>query len=137
MALNAAEIPELDFRGLRRFGLTTGGIVALLFGILLPWLFGASWPVWPWTVFAVLAAWALLAPRTLKPLYRGWMLAGMLLGRVTTPIILTLVYFVVFVPAALVMRLLRKDPLHRSFEQVDTYRTKSTNPSGKNMEKPY
>jgi hypothetical protein len=44
-------IPELDARGLRQFALTTGGIVAGLFGLLLPWLFDAncltgpgSWP---------------------------------------------------------------------------------------------
>ena len=33
------EIPELDREGLRQFGLTTGGIVAVLFGVVLPWLF--------------------------------------------------------------------------------------------------
>ena len=32
--MNASDIPELDKRGLREFGLTTGAIVAVLFGIV-------------------------------------------------------------------------------------------------------
>jgi hypothetical protein len=43
-------IPELDKAGLRRFGLTTGIIVAVLFGIVLPWVFNLGWPTWPWMV---------------------------------------------------------------------------------------
>ena len=31
-------IPELDRKGLREFGLVTGGIVAVLFGLFFPWL---------------------------------------------------------------------------------------------------
>ena len=32
------EIPKLDKKGLREFGLITGGFIALLFGLLLPLL---------------------------------------------------------------------------------------------------
>lgn len=135
--MQAARIPELDARGLRRFGLTTGGIVAVLFGVLFPLLFAASWPLWPWIIFVLLGIWAIVAPATLDPLYKGWMRVGILLGRITTPIILTLVFAVAFVPAALVMRLLGKDPMRRRFDSTDTYRLKSKNPSSENMEKPY
>lgn len=45
---NAAhEIPELDRKGLRQFGLVTGGIVAGLFGLLFPWLLERALPLWP------------------------------------------------------------------------------------------
>ena len=33
MTINASNIPELDTKGLREFGLTTGAIVAVLFGL--------------------------------------------------------------------------------------------------------
>ena len=42
-------IPELDRRGLRSFGLTTGLMVAALFGLALPWLLEHQVPIWPWT----------------------------------------------------------------------------------------
>ena len=41
-------IPELDRAGLRQFGLLMGGFVALVFGLLLPWLFERTLPLWPW-----------------------------------------------------------------------------------------
>lgn len=38
------DIPQLDAKGLREFGLTTGAIIIGLFGLVLPLLFG-HWPV--------------------------------------------------------------------------------------------
>ncbi len=63
-------IPELDRKGLREFGLVTGTIVAVLFGLFFPWLLERAFPLWPWVVFGVLGAWALVAPLSLRPLYR-------------------------------------------------------------------
>ena len=135
--MNASDIPELDKRGLREFGLTTGAIVAVLFGIVFPYFLENARPVWPWVVFAVLAVWALIAPGTLNPVYRGWMRVGMLLGRVTTPIIMTLVFAITIVPMALILRILRRDFMRRKFDGSPSYRVKSRPPSVKNMEKPY
>ncbi len=133
----ASDIPELDKRGLRNFGLTTGAIVAVLFGIVLPWLFDFSRPLWPWVVFAVLAVWGLIAPASLRPVYRGWMRFGMLLSRITTPIILTLLFVIAILPGALLMRLFRNDPMRRTFDESASYRVKSKQPSVQNLEKPY
>ena len=71
MSADKAEIPELDRPGLRRFGLTTGAIVAALFGVLLPYLFDHAWPRWPWVIAAILITWATVAPGTLRLVYRG------------------------------------------------------------------
>ena len=59
------DIPDLDRRGLRKFGLTTGAIMVMLFGLVLPWLRDRPLPLWPWCVAAVLAVWALAAPASL------------------------------------------------------------------------
>jgi len=131
------EIPELDKKGLRHFGLTTGAIVAGLFGVVFPYVFNLSWPLWPWIIFAVLASWALIAPSSLRPVYRGWMRFGMLLGRITTPIILTLLFLITILPGALLLRLFGKDPMRRSFDDSSSYRVRSTQPSIQNLEKPY
>jgi len=135
--MHISDIPELDAAGLRRFGLTTGAILAGLFGLLFPWLFERPWPLWPWIVFALLAVWALVAPTTLRYLYKGWMRLGLLLGRITTPIILTLVFIVAILPGAIMLRILRKDFMRRKFDGASTYRIKSRQPSPSNMEKPY
>lgn len=137
MTMSASNIPELDTKGLREFGLTTGAIVAVLFGLGFPYLFERPWPVWPWAVAGILAVWAVILPNTLRPVYRGWMRIGLLLGKIITPIILTLVYAIAIIPTAIILRILGKDFMHRKFDQSKSYRVKSKNPSVTNMEKPY
>jgi len=132
------DIPELDAKGLRHFGLLTGGIVAGLFGLALPWLFGLAYPFWPWVLCGVLLVWATVAPRSLNPVYRNWMRIGLLLNRVTTPIILGAVYYVVITPAGAVMRLLRRDAMARRFDNTAaSYRISSKKPPKQNLEKPF
>ena len=131
------EIPVLDKGGLRQFGLTTGAIVAALFGIVFPYLLDLSWPLWPWIVFAVLGFWGIIAPTSLGPVYRGWMRFGMLLSKITTPIVLTLLFLITILPGAMLLRLFRKDPMRRSFDESSSYRVMAKQPSVENLEKPY
>lgn len=137
--MHAHVIPELDRVGLRRFGLTTGGLIALLFGVLLPWLFGAeTWPRWPWLIGGVLALWALVAPASLGPVYRGWMRFGLLMGAVMNPLILGIVFVGVMIPIGFVMRVFGKDPLSRRFAPGQaSYRQPSRRRDPKSMERPF
>lgn len=138
MAAVSHDIPDLDRKGLRSFGLTTGSIVAVLFGIFFPWLLERPVPWWPWMLGAILAGWALLAPGSLRLLYRGWMRFGLLMGRFTTPLILGLTFFLIFTPVALVRGLLRRDSMARSLDPAkETYRVHSAEQSAKRMEKPF
>ena len=138
-ALAAAHpIPDLDASGLRRFGLTTALIVVVLFGFAFPWLLERPLPVWPWVPAGVLALWAIVAPASLRRPYRGWMWVGILLGRVTTPIVMGVLFFGLVAPIALVRRLMRKDPLRRSIDaSAPTYRVPSDKPVPGHLEKPF
>jgi hypothetical protein len=128
----------LDARGLRRFGLTTAAILVALFGVALPWLLERPWPVWPWIVGGVLCVWALVLPSTLDGVYRGWMWIGILLGRVMTPIVMSLLFFVVILPIALGMKLARRDPMRRHIDRaVTTYRIASAKTPAAQLEKPF
>ena len=134
----ATEIPEIDTKGLREFAIVTGGVLAVLFGLFFPWLFERAYPLWPWVVFLISACWGLLAPDTLRPIYKGWMKLALLLGKVTTPIFLSIVFFVVFFPTALIMRLLGKDPMHRKFDNtLSSYRVAPHKSDKNNLEKPF
>lgn len=133
-----AAIPELDEKGLREFGLVTGGIVVGLFGLLIPWLFGLRFPLWPWILFVVLAAWALIAPATLRMVYRPWMRFGLFMSRITTPILLGAVFFLTVVPTAFVVRLFGRDPMARRLDDdVQSYRVPSKKAPRDNLERPF
>jgi Kef-type K+ transport system membrane component KefB len=132
------DIPELDAKGLRHFGLLTGGIVAGLFGLVLPWLFSFAYPIWPWVAGGTLAVWATVAPRSLRPVYRVWMRFGLLLNRITTPIILGTVYYVIITPTGAIMRLLRRDAMGKRYDHTtNSYRIPSKKPPKQNLEKPF
>lgn len=131
------EIPELDRKGLREFGLVTGGIVAGLFGLFFPWLLERSIPLWPWIVFGVLGVWGLVAPLSLRPVYRGWMRFGLMLSKVTTPLIMGIVFFVVITPVALILKIVGNDPMARKFDDSESYRVPTKKAPTENLEKPY
>lgn len=94
----------------RRFGLTVGGAFLALAAI-------ARWRGRDGAalVFAgvggLLVLAALAVPERLGPVSRGWMGLSRLLSRVTTPISLGIVYFVVITPVGLLMRLFGRRPL--------------------------
>ena len=131
------QIPELDARGLRQFALVTSAIIVGLFGILLPWLLGFGWPAWPWVLAAVLGGMGVVVPNAVRPVYMGWMRFGLILNRITTPILLGLVFFLLITPFGLVRRLIAKDPLARKLDDKESYRVPSVKRSADSMERPF
>lgn len=131
-------IPELDSQGLRKFAFTSAAIIVVLFALVIPFIFSFSFPVWPWIAGVILAGWGAIAPATLNPVYKVWMRFGLLMNRITTPIILGIVFFLVFTPIALVMRLFGRDELQlKRGSTVSTYRVVSKNSPKEKMEKPF
>jgi hypothetical protein len=131
-------IEPLDQAGYRKFGLTTGAMVAALFGLLIPWLFSLNYPRWPWLLAALLVTSALLAPRALQPVHAGWMRFGHFMNWINTRLILGVLFYGIFLPFGLGMRLLGKDPMHRKLDdRVSTYRVKSHNDSKDSVERPF
>ena len=132
------EIKPLDTAGYRKFGLTTGAIVAGLFGIAIPWLFSLDYPKWPWILAAILAVWALVLPATLKPVYFGWMKFGNVMNWINTRLILGILFYGLFLPFGMVMRALGKDPMHRRLDPArSSYRVISQNETKDHLERPY
>ena len=149
------EIPELDRKGLRDFAVATGLIIMVLFGILLPWVFSGVrlfhsydfWGVldpegtafrWPFMLGGLLILWGLIAPMTLSGVYRSWMKFGLVMSTVMTPLIMGVVFYLVFAPVGLVMKVFGKDAMARKFDtDADTYRIISKENPSKNLEKPF
>jgi len=62
-------------------------------------------------VAAAAAAAALLRPGLLHPLNKAWMMLGLALGMVVGPIVLAILFFGLFTPLALLLRMLGRDEL--------------------------
>lgn len=136
--MNFTDIPKLDKSGLRKFGLTTGILFAVLFGFFLPWMWQFTAPKWPLILGAVLCSLALVVPRSLAPFYQIWMRLALVLGWINSRVVLGLVFVVLVVPMAIAMRLLGKDPMTRKLErEKTTYRVISEPPTADSMTTPY
>ena len=124
---------------LRQFGLLFGATLVLLFGILLPFFIGYRFPLWPWVAAVLFTVLALLAPTALTPFYRGWMRFGLIAGFINTRIIMFVLYYALFVPTGLVMKLFGRDALARTTggKNSDSYRVASAVRPNDHFERPY
>jgi len=57
----------------------------------------------------------------LLPLNKLWMKFGILLGKIVSPIIMGIIFFGIFTPIAILMRLFRRDELRLSFKKKKTH----------------
>jgi len=113
---------EVTPKQLRSFGLLVGGIFALIGLWPLIWR-GEGLRLWAMIATAVLVLPAVVYPMSLKLIYRGWMAVGEALGWINTRIILSIIFYGVFTPVALVMRMRGKDPMRRGWDpNLESYR---------------
>ena len=113
---------EITTKQLRSFGITVGGIFALI----------GFWPVifrngdprwWLWGLAGCLLVPALLLPKSLFWVYKGWMAVGHVMGWINTRIILGAVFYTIVTPIGIFRSWLGKDPMGRQLRpDLDSYR---------------
>jgi hypothetical protein len=74
----------------------------------------------------------------LRPVYRGWMTFGLAMGRVTTPVLLGVVFLLVVTPIARLRALAGSDRLARRFNRgASSYRIASKAATPGDLERPF
>ena len=97
----------------RKFGLLVGGVFLLLGGISY-WRGHAVAPTVLWILGGTLVVAGALIPGHLGPVYRAWMRLAVLLSKITTPIIMGVIYYGLFTPMGLIRRALGRNALVRA-----------------------
>lgn len=87
----------------RKFGLTVGLPLAAL-SVIASWRGHPISTVVLGSLAALLLLGAFIAPRSLGPVERAWMGLATIISRVTTPVFMGIVYFVILTPIALLRR---------------------------------
>ena len=67
----------------------------------------------------------------LTPLNKVWFKFGLLLGRIISPIVMGIIFFLVVTPIGLLMRFLQKDLLNLKFNKRNTYWIEKSGPKSK------
>ena len=112
----------------RKFGLTVG-IAFLALAALILWRGHAIVATTIGIIGAALSLGGLLMPRHLGPVQRGWMAFAMAISKVTTPIVMGVVYFLVLTPTGILRRTLGRDPLVPPFKGTLWYGRSAENRS--------
>lgn len=94
----------------RRFGLTVGAAFALL-ALVLWWRGHDTARMIAGVASALFLAGGLLLPAYMGPVYRAWMRMGLAISKVTTPVFMGAVFFLVITPFGLVARAFGHRPL--------------------------
>ena len=108
-------------RDIEQFGFLIGGILVAL-GAWFAWTGRYEWQPFA-AVGALLALGGTFTPSAVRPLQRAWMIFAVVIGWVMTRIILTVLFFLVLTPVALVARLVGKRFLELGFREKPSPKT--------------
>ena len=87
--------------------------------------------IWSLVVSIIFLILGLINSKVLTPLNKLWFKFGLLLGRVISPLIMGIIFFLVVTPTALIMRIIGKDLLNLKFNNKKTYWIEKTDPKSK------
>ena len=87
--------------------------------------------IWSLIISIIFLFLGLLNSNFLNPLNKLWFKFGLLLGKVVSPIVMCLIFFLVVTPIGIIMRILRKDLLNLKFSKRNTYWINKSGPKSK------
>ena len=117
-----AVTPAATQKQLRQFGWMVGTVLILVGGWQLYRQIHPTARIVLWSVGGFLVLNGLLTPKILAPGYKIWMRLATVLGWINTRILLGLIFYLIFTPVGLVMRLSGRDPLTQRIDRTaDSY----------------
>ncbi len=87
--------------------------------------------LWSLIVSIIFLILGILNSEILSPLNKVWFKFGILLGKVISPIIMGIIFFVVVTPIGFIMRLSGKDLLNLKYSDIKSYWIKKSGPKSK------
>ena len=112
----------------RKFGLTVG-TAFLVLGAVALWRGRETPAVVLATIGAVLALAGLLVPTRLGPVESAWMKLAHAISKVTTPIVMGIIYFVVITPAGVLRRSFGGNPLQHQATEHGLWKRRTSPPT--------
>jgi len=72
-----------------------------------------------WILAVIVGVFGILAPSRVRPIYVGWMAIAWPIGYVVTHVLFGIIYFGLFTPIAILLRLIGRDALQRKFDKEE------------------
>ena len=110
------------------------GIIFFLVFLLIatyPLINGDELRLWSLVISIIFLLLGLINSKILNPLNKLWFKLGIFLGKIISPLIMGIIFFLVVTPIGLLMRLLNKDLLNLKFNNNRSYWIEKTEPKSK------
>ncbi len=113
----------------RSFGIVFFAVFLII--SIYPLINGNNIRLWALIISLVFLIFGLLNSTILNPLNRLWFKFGIFLGKIVSPLIMAIIFFIVVTPIGILMRILRKDLLNLKVNNSSSYWIKKDGPKSK------
>ena len=113
----------------RSFGIVF--FVVFLIIALYPLINNENIRIWSLVISLIFIVLGLLNSKILTPLNKLWFKFGIFLGKIISPVIMGIIFFLVVTPTGLIMRLLGKDVLNLKYNKNKSYWIEKNGPKSK------
>ncbi len=118
-------LPDKWMNSNKSFGIVFFFVFLLI--SLFPLINEESLKIWSLIVAFIFLFLGLINSRLLTPLNKSWFKFGIILGKIISPIIMLIIFFLVVTPIGILMKIFKKDILNLKFNKNKTYWIKKTN----------
>ena len=120
---------EIKISSNRSFGIVF--FIFFLIVALYPLFNNEDLKLWSLIISIIFLILGLLNSKVLTPLNKIWFKFGIILGKIVSPFVMGIIYFLIVTPIGLIMRLFRKDLLNLKYDNKNTYWIEKTGPKSK------
>ena len=120
---------EIKISANKSFGIVFFTVFLLI--ALYPLIKDGNVRLWSLTVSFIILIITLLYPKFLDPLNKLWFKFGIFLGKIISPLVMGIIFFLVVTPIGLIMRLLGKDILNLKYNKSKSYWIEKSGPKSK------
>ena len=117
---------DIKINSNRNFGIVF--FIVFLLITLYPLTYGEEIRVWSAIISLIFLVLGLFNSKILTPLNKLWFKFGLFLGKITSPIIMGIIFFLVVTPIGLLMKLLGKDLINLKYNNNKSYWIKKNGP---------
>ena len=98
---------------------------------LFPLINNSEIRVWAVIISLIFLILGLINSKILTPLNKAWLKFGIFLGKIISPLIMGIIFFLVVTPIGLLMKILKKDLLNLKFNKHKSYWIEKSEPKSK------
>ena len=113
----------------RSFGIVF--FVVFLIIAIYPLINSGELRLWSLIISIIFLVLGLVNSKILNPLNKFWFKLGIFIGKIISPFVMGVIFFLVVTPIGLLMRLLNKDLLNLKFNNSHSYWIEKTEPKSK------